>query len=108
MTIEYEILELATMTSNAFGWQSMLAGYITYNHDIYRGKDKTEDEYVKEVLTFATSLNINDFSDNEESSNYLYIKEFVQKVEQGYDEAKLEQLTRNDYKLLKERKELNY
>lgn len=99
MSIEHEILYLAYMASNACGWQSEVAGYVTA---------QTEDKYVQAVQEFASNLKLDDYSedvyDENYSDYYQVIKAFIDRVNAGYSTAVLEKLTREDWQEQEEKK----
>ena len=102
MSIEKQVLEMATMTSNAFGWKSEMSGMIGTDHspdDGYNCKD--EDEYAQEVLSYLYNLDQQFESidwkqkkgDKSSARNFLKQSKLCNLLE-------LEKLAREDWKVL--------
>lgn len=105
MHIEQEIFDLATMTSNAFGWQSEIAGHIGTAMTADESAAiiaESEDEYVTEVEGFAEMLPVYIRNEMEcvVADAVADLQEFLGRIEAGYDAGKLEALTRADWQAL--------
>ena len=104
MSIEKQVLGMATMASNAFGWKSEMSGMIGTAHSAGEGYNcKDEDEYVLEVLSY-----LGDLDQHFESIDWEHKMEgkssalnFV-KQSKACNLIELEKLVREDWKELLE------
>lgn len=106
MSIELEILMIATLSSNAFGWKSDIAGFIEIDIDgiFYKYNEvgfqsrrcKSEDEYVEAIFQYVGLLDslVNDKIEKFRSKK---VQEFNRRA-QNCNIKKLEQLVREYYR----------
>lgn len=100
MNKETQLFNLATMTSNAFGIESKIAGYegTMFCNDDDANINGTIEDYVNNVATFADLLINEDLEavyqlDDDE---LIEARALVEKLK-GYDEDTLKRIARDDW-----------
>jgi hypothetical protein len=103
MSKEQQLFDLATMTSNAFGISSELAGFNATKFQNGDGANMnihdTCDEYANAILTFSEILTEQDVADVHgtlSNEQLIEARELIAEL-QGYDADKLKRIAREDW-----------
>lgn len=102
MSKEMHLFSLATMTSNAFGLESKLAGYEGTKFardDLDAHINETAEEYVISIVNFAEALvdaDDVDIANRFEGDELEEAQALIQRLK-GYDETELKRIAREDW-----------